>query len=363
MKRAQNIVSKLASGDGRMESALQLGLTIILFIALLGLVSTPALANGNGRHQNHPRACSKTASAAFLACQNEKKDDYWIGQGNCYNDTEGQAECFADAKDEYKEAKAECGDQLEARKDLCDELGEAPYDPEIDPEDFVTAFTESNKNPYFPLVPGTIWRYLTFDKDGNLLERDTVEVTEETKAIEYPSDSGKIFTCAVVHDVVEEYDEDTGEFTITEDTLDWYAQKINGDVWYFGESSQTLEDGELVDIEGSWKAGVDFAKPGIIMYVDLSEEDIGKVYRQEFALGDAEDWARLEIVNAATPVIVPYAAANCVEGSSHCRQTVEGTPLEPDVVEYKYYKQDYGTVLEYNPDTGEQTALVDFITP
>ncbi len=32
------------------KDIVRLGLTIIMFIALLGLVSTPALAKGNGRH-------------------------------------------------------------------------------------------------------------------------------------------------------------------------------------------------------------------------------------------------------------------------------------------------------------------------
>ena len=82
------------------KNIVRLGLTIIMFVALFGLASTPALANGHGGHHwYHPRACSKTASAAFLACYNEKKDDYWIAQGNCYNSgEEDQAECFAEAK-------------------------------------------------------------------------------------------------------------------------------------------------------------------------------------------------------------------------------------------------------------------------
>ena len=50
----------------------------------------------------------------------------------------------------------------------------------------------------------------------------------------------------------------------------------------FGES----EDGELVDIEGSWTAGVDGAKPGILM---LAAPAIGDVYRQELLLREAED--------------------------------------------------------------------------
>jgi len=335
------------------KNIVRLGLTIIMFIALLGLVSTPALAKGKGRYNK--RACSKTASAAFLACQYEVKDDYWIAQGNCYNldDYGDRSECFPDAKDEYKEAKSECRDQLEARKDLCDELGEDPYDPQLDPVDFVT-INETNANPFFPLVDGNQWVYEGETEEGT--ETITVTVTGDTKEIEYPAESGRTFECVVVRDVVE-LDGD-----VIEDTFDWYAQDTEGNVWYFGEISQEFEDGELVGTEGSWKSGVDGAKPGIIMFADPLPEgvDVGTVYRQEFALGDAEDWAKLESLDAEADV--PYPDGDCVVGTGNCRQTEEGTPLEPDVIENKYYKRNIGTVLEENPETGERVELVEFTT-
>ena len=65
---------------------------------------------------------------------------------------------------------------------------------------------------------------------------------------------------------------------MTEDTTDWYAQQDNGDVWYFGEIAQQFEDGILVGIEGSWTAGMDGAKPGLVM---LANPKVGDVYRQE----------------------------------------------------------------------------------
>ena len=95
--------------------------------------------------------------AAFRAGQNEVKDDYWIAVGNCYNlsEAEDRAECLEDAKAEYKEGKELTRDQREARLDLCEELGEAPYDPHLDPNQFVnpTTINASSANPYFPLVP------------------------------------------------------------------------------------------------------------------------------------------------------------------------------------------------------------------
>jgi hypothetical protein len=337
------------------KNIVRLGLTIIMFIALLGLVSTPALAKGHGWHPKPPRACSKTASSAFLACQYEVKDDYWIAQGNCYNDTEDQAGCFVEAKEDYKDAGEECRDQLDARKDLCEELGEAPYDPQLDPEDFVedpNTINASNANRYFPLVPGYEWVYMG---GGEII---TVTVTGETKEIEYPADSGKIFNCAVVHDVVEEWDEDEGEYIVIEDTFDWYAQKINGDVWYFGEISREFEDGELVSIDGSWKSGVEGAKPGILMYADPNpdDEEQQNPYRQEFFLGDAEDVGEIkELLEGPVVVLGNNYASGVV--------TEDTTPLEPDVSEDKFYAEGLGLYKEVNNETLEEVVLTSTNVP
>ena len=83
--------------------------------------------------------------------------------------------------------------------------------------------------------------------------------------------------CIVVRDQVWEID-DEGEEVLIEDTFDWYAQDTSGNVWYFGEIAQEFEEGELVSLEGSWKAGRDDAKPGFIM---LANPQPGDYYRQE----------------------------------------------------------------------------------
>jgi len=324
------------------KNILRLGLTIIMFIALLGLVSTPALANGHNQYGK--RACSKTASSAYLACQYEVKDDYWIAKGNCYNlsDEDAQDECFDEAKEDYQAAKEECKDQLEARKDLCEELGEAPYDPPIDPEDFIDfedvidggSFTS---NPYFPLVVGNTWVYEGETEEGT--ETITVTVLSETKEI-------LGVKCIVVSDIVALGGD------VIEDTKDWYAQDEDGNVWYFGEISKEFEDGELVSIDGSWTAGVEGAKPGKIMFANPEE---GVVYRQEFALGDAEDWAKVLSVE----VVAAVGAYICAVADG-CLQTEEGTPIEPDVSEYKFYKPGTGLILEVNAE--DPTQRVELVS-
>ena len=66
-------------------------------------------------------------------------------------------------------------------------------------------------------------------------------------------------TCTVVDDKV------WLDGELIEATLDWYTQDIDGNVWYMGEDSKEYEDGKVESTEGSWEAGVDGAKPGIIM--------------------------------------------------------------------------------------------------
>ena len=318
---------------------------------LLELEGSQALAK---KKKKGGRYCTATAKAAHTACIREKQDDYNIAVGNCINvsDDEERSNCYQEAKSEYKEAKEECKDQYEARRDVCEDLGQGRYDPELDSANFVDNPLEIGDavaaNPYFPLIPGTTWTY----ENTVAGETDTVEVFNETKEFEYPADSGQIFNCIVVNDVVT--DTESGE--VIEDTDDWYAQDLEGNVWYFGELAQNFEDGELVDIEGSWKAGVDGAKPGILMwaYDGFGSDPPQEVYRQEFSLGDAEDIGEF----------VEWVDSITVKGKEYTNvlKTKDYSPIEPDVFEYKYYAPGVGLILEeaYEDDlpTDETVELV-----
>ena len=130
-----------------------------------------------------------------------------------------------------------------------------------------------------------------------------VEVLEDTKMID-----GVL--CAVVRDTVTEIPEDEGDDEsslqeegeedeeagdLIEDTLDWYAQDVDGNIWYFGEIVQNFEDGELTDLDGSWIAGEDGARAGILI---MAMPTVNSVYRQEFLLTEAEDMALVISVDA-----------------------------------------------------------------
>jgi hypothetical protein len=293
--------------------------------------------------------CSATAQAAYTACLHEISDDLWIATGNCLNEPAAADafECRREARQEWAEARGECGEQRAARRELCDALGEAPYDPDFDPADFEDDFT--GLNPYFPLAVGNQWTYEGGD------ETTVVEVQDATKLIEG-------VTCIVVRDVVSE------DGVPLEDTDDWYAQASNGDVWYTGEISQSFElfDGddpevpELVELEGSWKTGRDGAKPGIVMFANPLP---GTVYRQEISLGDAEDAAEVLVDDydygddAELDLYVPAALATLL-CDGDCVVTREFTPLEPDVEERKYYAPGVGLFLEVDVTTGDTTELV-----
>jgi hypothetical protein len=190
---------------------------------------------------------------------------------------------------------------------------EKAYAPHIDPADFSTTID----NEYFPLKPGTTLVY-----QGNRVgtTRDEMAVTHHTKKV-------MGVKCVVVDDRGYE----AGK--LIEGTFDYYAQDKKGNVWYFGEDTKEYENGKVVSTKGSWEAGVDGAKPGIIMQ---AHPKVGQSYRQEYYEGEAEDMAKVASLNES--VAVPYGSFD------HVLVAKEWTPLEPLLVEHKYYAAGVGQV-------------------
>lgn len=199
---------------------------------------------------------------------------------------------------------------------------------QIDPLDFVADVT----NPLFPLVPGTKYVFEGTTDEG--VERVEIEVTDQRKDILGVS-------CIVVH-AVEFLD---GE--VIEDTLDWFVQDVDGNVWYFGEDSKEIENGVVVSTDGSWEGGVDGAEPGIIMPATPA---VGTTFQQENAPGIAEDMATvLALDETVTTPLGTYAG---------CLKTEDFTPLEPGVFEEKFYAPGVGLVLEVDED-GNRMELIE----
>ena len=192
----------------------------------------------------------------------------------------------------------------------------SPYRVTIDPADFGGAID----NPYFPLPPGATYSFEGISEGHR--ESDVVTVTKDTRTI-------LGVDCVVVRDVVRV------EGEIAEKTFDWYAQDRYGNVWYFGEDSAEYENGRVSDRSGSWEAGVEGAQPGIIMLADPAP---GARYRQEFFAGEAEDLAEVVALDAAATV--PYGSFQDLV------VTKDSTPLEPNLLEKKYYAPGVGVVQE-----------------
>lgn len=213
-------------------------------------------------------------------------------------------------------------------------LPQGSYPVELDPADFVATID----HPFWPMAIGNAWVYRETDAEG-AEQRVEVTVTDDTKEIEG-------ITATVVHDVVSE----DGE--LVEDTLDWYAQDAAGNIWYLGEDTKEYEGGEVVSTEGSWTAGVDGAQAGILLPADPK---VGMTYRQEYYAGEAEDAA--DILSLDEHVEVPFGTYDGV------LMTKDYTPLDPDVVEHKFYARGVGPVQVVAVSGGSsREELITFVS-
>ena len=281
------------------------------------------------------KAWKKMAKNLRTSVLAEAKADYALAQARAIliADEDDQDEYLDEAKEEFAETKSLAKEQYVARLELAEDLEEdEPYSVVIDPNDFV----EGINHTFMPFTPGNTWTYMGETEDG--LETIVVAVTSNTVEI-------MGVTCIEVRDTV------TIDGELVEDTLDWFAQDVQGNVWYFGEISLNYEDGNIADVDGSWRGGVDGALPGIVMPAVPVE---GDMYRTEFFLGEAEDF--IEILGLNESASVPYG------DFGNCMKSFDGTPMEPDVEEFKYYAPGLGLVLEESPGEGERIELISFTT-
>jgi hypothetical protein len=187
----------------------------------------------------------------------------------------------------------------------------------LSPSDFVPRVT----NPWFPLQPGSEWRYTGLKDKAKTV--DVVTATHKTRRI-----LGVATT--VVHDIV------SVKGRPEEVTDDFYAQDRHGNVWYFGEETKELNSqGKTTGTEGSFQAGANGARAGVLI---PGTPKVGLVGRQEFRKGEAED--HFEVLDLKASVSVPFVS------SKRALRTREWTPLEPGVIDNKYYVRGIGSVRE-----------------
>jgi hypothetical protein len=204
-----------------------------------------------------------------------------------------------------------------------------PVLPEFSPANFVAGAPIDN--PYFPLAPGTRYRYSATVTDPETSER-THQVDEDFVTSRRETIAG--VSTVLVHARSWE------DGILAEDTSDWYAQDVDGNVWYLGEDTSAFEyddNGNLISTSkhGSWRTGVNGAKPGYIM---AAQPRVGFNYYQEFAEAD-------EALDQATIVSLDETVTVPVGRFTNVLKTLETSDAEPGQREFKYYAPGVGLVL------------------
>lgn len=209
---------------------------------------------------------------------------------------------------------------LEAHWECDDDEGEDEFSDEFMIES--CTFATTGRNPFWiPLVVGWTAEY-EGEEDGEEVGL-TITVLDETMTVD-----------GVETRVVEEYETVDGE--VAEISRNYFAFCTEtGSVFYFGESVDIYEDGEVVSHDGAWMAGVDGARAGIIMPGTVL---LGSRYFQEVAPGVALDRAEHTAMG-----LTVETEAGTFEG---CLRVDETTPLEPGDLSVKLYAPEVGLVVD-----------------
>jgi Ca2+-binding RTX toxin-like protein len=186
-------------------------------------------------------------------------------------------------------------------------------------------------NPYFPLTPGT---QTTFA--ARTIDEETGEVTRQDQKtlVTYNNKTILGVNAVTVQDTAWE------NGNVKENTLDWYAQDTQGNVWYLGEFATNYEydeQGHLIGIDnaGSWEAGVNKALPGFIMEAN---PNVGDRYYQEFAPNNqAIDQGQVLGVNQS--IKIPLGQYSDVIS------ILDTNPLDPNSRDLKFYAPGVGEIL------------------
>ena len=182
----------------------------------------------------------------------------------------------------------------------------------------------TGRNPYFILEPG--FQLVLEGSTGFLGVTDVklvITVLDETKEVD-----------GIMTRVVEEREWKNNE--LYEVARNFFAiDPETKDVFYFGEEVDFYSDGKIVDNKGSWLAGENDAKSGLIIPGDPK---VGMKYYQEVAPEVAMD--RAEVIDLNYELETPAGTF------SDCLRTKEGTALNLSETEYKTYAQGIGLIQD-----------------
>jgi hypothetical protein len=213
---------------------------------------------------------------------------------------------------------------------------------DFDLENFSNS-TEIN-NEWMPMVPGTRWVHegSAIDDEGNeIARRIEFTVTDLTKEI-----AGVRTVVAWIVD----YDDDE----VVEKEIAFYAQDMDGNVWYFGEYPEEYEGGEFVKAS-PWIHGVEDSRAGVKM---VSQPAIGiSSYYQGW--GPAVDWSDYgQVDKVGTETCVP------VDCYRDVLVIAESSLGELDAYQLKYYARGLGEVQvgwRGEDDSQEDLQLVELV--
>lgn len=319
-----------------MKQLILLALTIVLTT-----LSLPAAAD-QGHRYDRPATCERTAQKMFKSCRFETIEELYATTAKCINfeDRDERKACKDLARETYWEDREGCGEQREAREDVCELLGEDRFDPEalLDTANFVAE--PDGANPYFSLQPGHTY---VARAGEDFEETIVVTVTDEVREI-------LGVNCRIVVDIV--LVEEDGDLEAVEVTDDYYALALNGDVHYCGEVARNFEDGALENLDGSFEAGRDYAKSGILI---KAVPESGTGHRQEYLPGEAEDVIRYVNGELDTTSVGPGEGGEnpFFPCQGQCVKTEEFIPPEPGSGEFKYFRKNVGFVLGVALEDGE----------
>ncbi|MCA9659229.1 MAG: hypothetical protein KC486_12865 [Myxococcales bacterium] len=161
----------------------------------------------------------------------------------------------------------------------CSAAAEQCYEPTLDAAQCDPAsveFSLASTNPYYPLIVGSAVVLEGMDGDEFIrVERVVLPDTEVVAGVETHVLEHKEFVDGELHELARNF----------------YVEAADGTVCYFGEDVDFYEGGAVANHDGTWRAGQDGAKPGIIMPATPAA---GQAYFQESAPGEAIDQGQVE---------------------------------------------------------------------
>ena len=246
--------------------------------------------------------------------QMEDVEDTSSDSTNQIDESSGIAE---DAEDQDEPGE----DILEAEDDSesAEEEEEIEYTSSFRTED--CTFSATGRNPYFILEPN--YRQVLVTNESAAGAELTITVLNETREVNGTETR-----------VVEERETENGELVEISRNFFAICDETNS-VFYFGEEVDDYENGAIVGHGGAWLAGEGENKAGLIMPGTVL---LGAKYYQEIAPNIAVD--RAEIIETDGELVVPAGSFDDV------LVVAESNPLEPGVVELKYYASGVGLLQE-----------------